>query len=81
MKHYAAKGKAGCVEQKRCRATGHLVGLYHAEQAELEEDLEHPWAVVCEAHGTILRTQSMRLARQHMARPFWCEDCAAEANL
>ncbi len=80
MKRYSAEGLAGCVEQKKCRATGHLMGLYAADQAELEDDPEFPWAVVCEEHGTILRAESMRLARAHMSRPEWCEACSDQLN-
>lgn len=75
MKRYDAHGLAGCVEQKNCRATGNLMGLYAADQAGLEEDREFPWAVVCEQHGTVLRAETLKLARAHMSRPEWCEEC------
>jgi hypothetical protein len=75
MKSYSEGGIAGLVERKRCRATGGEIGLYAAEQAELDDDPTHPWAVVCEKHGTILRAETMKLARAHMSYPEWCEDC------
>lgn len=75
MKRYGAHGLAGCVEQKRCRATGLPIGIYRADQAELEDDPEFPWATVCEEHGTILRAQTLKLARAGATHPEWCDDC------
>lgn len=80
MKRYSAHGLAGCVEQKKCRATGNLMGLYVADQAGLEEDREFPWAAVCEQHGNVLRAQTLKLARAHMSRPEWCDECSDQLD-
>lgn len=80
MKRYSAHGHAGCVEQKKCRATGNLMGLYAADQAALDDDPNFPWAVVCEKHGIILRAETLKLARAHMSRPEWCEECSDQLD-
>lgn len=77
-KRYAANGLAGCVEQRRVRQTGTLVGVYHAEQAGLDPTAG-AWATSCEAHGSILAHASLNLARSHAADPCgWCEQCREE---
>lgn len=75
MKRYNKHGLAGCVDRKLIRATGAPMSIYVADQAELEHDPDYPWAVVCETHGTILRAETLRLARAHMSRPEWCDEC------
>ncbi|MDK9702428.1 MAG: hypothetical protein OEL20_04760 [Sulfuritalea sp.] len=76
---YAFNGLAGCVEQRRSRETGRLVGLYHAEQAHLDAT-PGPWATICEAHGHIVNHRTLALARAHLANPRgWCETCAQDA--
>jgi len=72
---YATDGFVGLVESRRCRATGLEVGLYAAEQAGIESDPEVPWATVCEEHGSVVCHPTLALARSHMARPEWCEEC------
>jgi hypothetical protein len=74
-KQYGVNGLAGCVTQRKTRK-GIFVGLYHAEQAELDIDPESRWVTVCEEHGSILAHPSLRLAHEWLPRPEeWCEDC------
>ena len=75
MKEYAFNNLVGCVIQRRCRSTGLQVGLYHAEQADLDSS-GGPWATICEEHGHIINHDTLALARSHMADPAgWCEAC------
>lgn len=69
--------RAGCVAQQRSRVTGHLYGMYHAEQAGLDP-AAGPWACVCEDHGTILNLSTWHLARTHLPAGEWCEQCQTE---
>jgi len=80
MKRYSKHGLAGCVDRKLIRATGSPMSIYAADQAEFEDDPEFPWAVVCETHGIILRAETLRLARSHMSRPEWCEECSHQLD-
>lgn len=75
MKEYFAKGLAGCVTQRRSRITGHLVGLYHADQADLDSS-GGPWATICEEHGHVVNHPTLAHARSHLGDPTgWCEVC------
>lgn len=79
-KLYDFNGLAGCVVQRRSRTTGHIVGLYEAEQAELDASSGR-WATICEAHGHIVNHDTLRLALSHLGDPAgWCEACMAEEN-
>jgi hypothetical protein len=74
-RQYGHNGLAGCVEQRRSRITGSLVGLYEAGQAGLDEDAGR-WATVCEDHATSVNHATLATARSHMADPsLWCESC------
>jgi hypothetical protein len=75
-KTYSAHGLAGCVQQRRCRATGLYVSIYHATQAGIATDPEHPWATVCQTHCQIAVHNTLALARRHSALPDWCTECA-----
>lgn len=71
-------GLAGCVVQRRSRTTGHVVGLYHAEQAGMDPD-SGAWATVCEEHSSICNHDTLALARAHLGDPtMWCEQCRVE---
>ncbi|MCA8448877.1 hypothetical protein [Burkholderia vietnamiensis] len=71
-------GLAGCVVQRRSRTTGHLVGLYHAQQAGMDP-ASGAWATVCEEHATICNHGTLALARSHLGDPtMWCEACRDE---
>lgn len=75
QKEYDFNGLAGCVVQRKSRTTGHLVGLYHAEQAGLDSSAG-PWATLCEEHGHIINHDTLALARSHLGDPTgWCEPC------
>lgn len=75
-RYYDYNGLAGCVEQRRNRATGFVVGIYQTEQAGMETDAETPWATVCEEHHTICCHGTLALARSHAGDPKgWCEAC------
>ncbi len=76
-KEYETNGLIGCVEQRKCRKTGLLVGLYQSAQAGMEDDPEQPWSTVCEEHGNLVCHATLTLARQALSHPEWCEDCQA----
>lgn len=76
-KQYRYNGLAGCVTQKHSRATGCLIGIYHSKQSGIEDDPELPWAVVCEAHHTLVCTPTLELARQTRSGLDFCDDCCA----
>lgn len=76
-KRYNLHGWAGLVAQHRNRASGTLIGIYHAAQAGLDDDPALPWATVCEEHSTLVLHPTLRLARYHAAVPMWCEYCQA----
>jgi hypothetical protein len=74
-RQYAANGIKGCVEQRRSRKTGLLIGVYHTEQAGMDPDAG-PWATVCESHGQITCHPSLAIAKSHAGDPTgWCEIC------
>lgn len=74
-RQYDFNGLAGCVEQRRSRETGLLVGLYHAEQAGMDPEAG-AWVTVCEVHGQLVNHETLALARSHLANPTgWCEVC------
>lgn len=55
--------------------SGFLVGLYAADQADMD-DSAGPWATVCEEHGHIVNHDTLALARTHLGDPTgWCEPC------
>jgi hypothetical protein len=66
---------AGCVSQRRSRATGTLVGIYRAAQAGLEDDPATPWCVVCEEHHTLACVETLALARASRDPREWCDEC------
>ena len=73
---YEYNGLAGCVVQRRSRATGRLVGLYQSHQAGMESDPALPWSTVCEVHGILVCHSTLALARAHLSDPAgWCELC------
>lgn len=67
------------------RSTGHLIGLYYAEQADLDACISErdtdglPWLTVCEDHSVIVNHRTLELARSLMSVPEeWCQECADE---
>ena len=80
MKYYSHNGLAGCVEQRTTRS-GIRVGLYHSEQAGIEDDPSCRWATVCEEHGTLVCHESLRAAKSWLSHPEdFCELCAENAQ-
>lgn len=79
---YSAHGLAGCVQQRRARSNGRLVGVYHSRQAGIDDDDENaPWSTVCEEHATCMGHLTRALALAHAADPEgWCEDCRDERD-
>jgi hypothetical protein len=77
MKQYEFNGLAGCVVQRRARQTGLFVGIYHNEQAGLDDDEGRaPWSTVCESHGHVISHETLALAKFHAADPKgWCQQC------
>lgn len=77
VRQYGHNGFAGCVTQRRCRATGSLVGVYRNDQAGL--DAAEPWSAVCEDHGIAQAFDRLDLAQDHARNPAeWCAECRAK---
>ena len=75
VQQYSARDRAGCVEVRRNQQTGLEVGVYHAEQADLDP-AGGRWYSVCEEHGVLCSHRNLNLARFHAGAPWgWCEDC------
>lgn len=76
VQEYGFNGLEGCVVQRKSQVTKTLVGVYHAEQAGLDNDPDCVWYSVCEDHGTLVGHRSLRLAKDHAVDPtMWCEEC------
>ena len=71
--------RAGYVASRRSGAAGGYVVIYRAAAQGFDPRDGGPWAVVCEAHGAILRTRSLRDARSAMrdGSASFCDDCRA----
>jgi hypothetical protein len=53
-----------------------LVGIYHADQAGLDNDPATPWFTTCEVHHNCVGHPSLRLAKSHAVNPSgWCQGC------
>ena len=60
------------VLERRCRATGTVVYLEFAPEA----DADQPWQTVCEDHGGVCCHSTRKLAERFLSHPDeWCEDC------
>lgn len=75
-------GEAGYVaERMNPWIPGKKVVIYRAAEQGIESDPSLPWAVVCDAHSTVICDTSERGARLSMKRPDnFCERCAALAE-
>jgi hypothetical protein len=79
VRQYAHNGLAGCVTQRRCRATGSLVSVYRNDQAG--HDCTEPWSAGCEAHGVVQAFDRLDLADGHARNPAeWCDGCRAKVE-
>lgn len=81
-KRYNVGGYAGCVSMHKSRATGTIVLVLHAEQADLDpgdDENPMPWYTVCDKHSTCIGHRTLALAQSHAPFPNeWCEDCQDE---
>ncbi len=77
---YSYGGIAGCVQQRRCRQNGRLIGVYNGAQGDMDTDGGTlPWSTVCEEHGQVIAHPTLALALGHASDPEgWCEQCMAE---
>lgn len=75
VKQYSRNGLKGCVQQFRARATGTLVGVYHAEQAGIAAEPGSPWVTVCEEHSTMVLHSSLAQARKVHDPKAFCDAC------
>ena len=72
--------RAGCVQLRRNRRTGTVVGIYLADEAGLCPE-GGEFITVCEDHGFVCNHESMRLARDHATDPtMWCESCQEDVR-
>ena len=71
--------RAGYVASLRSGPGRRFVVIYRAAKQGLDPRDGGPRAVVCEAHGAILRTASLRAARGAMksGSAEFCDDCRA----
>lgn len=71
--------RAGCVQLRRARSTGTVVGVYDAGPAGLDPEGGR-WNTVCDEHGFVCSHETLATARAFAASPEdWCEPC--QANL
>jgi hypothetical protein len=76
------RSRAGCIQLRRARSTGTLVGVYRAGEAGLEDEPGYPWATVCEEHATLIVHETRALAVSHAAAPEgWCEECGDQTAI
>jgi hypothetical protein len=67
--------RAGCVQLRRCRQTGHLVGVYRSLEAGIESDPDLPWSTVCEEHSTVVCSATRHAAELAASWPDFCDEC------
>lgn len=73
---HGVHGNAGCIQMRRARSTGTMVGVYDSLQAGMETDPSAAWMTVCEEHSSCVGHRTRKLALSHAAEPEgWCEDC------
>ena len=62
------------VERRTNRKTGHKVALYVSDDQAIHADGKY--AVSCEAHSSVVGSDTMREATRLMAHPDeWCDEC------
>jgi hypothetical protein len=67
--------------QRRCRETGHLVGLYDGITEGMDTDAGR-WQTVCEEHGWIISHEKYSTALSWLSHPLeWCDECQREKGL
>ena len=61
-----------CIQQRRARSTGALIGVYHDPEA----NYDFPWITMCETHDSVTFHRLQTEATEHAAIPeAWCEEC------
>jgi len=70
----------GLAQMRKARETGTYVGVYQAQDAGLESDVEAGrWATVCEEHSSLVLHATKTAALSFASVPTqWCEDCREE---
>lgn len=69
---------AGLIDYRVRRDSGHVVGVYDGEAAEMDTDAGR-WQTVCEEHGTVISHATRAIACSHARSPLdWCEPCRDE---
>jgi hypothetical protein len=77
VREYDTDGLAGLVVRRRSRDTGHLYGIYRADQAGLDTS-GGPWVTICEDHNTICNHPTLDEARYQAPSGDWCDACRRE---
>jgi hypothetical protein len=76
--HPETADNAGLIRTVRSRQTGHLVSLYRAAAAGIENDPDPAlrYAMVCEAHAGVVCVESQARGLAELPRPNgWCPTC------
>lgn len=69
---------AGLRQYRRARSTGHVIGVYDGEAADMDT-FAGRWQTLCEDHGNVISHETLELARQHATQPEeWCDECGTE---
>lgn len=75
------RSRKGCLQLRRSRATGTLVGLYRSAEGDMEVDPELPYTTVCEDHSTLVSHRTLADARANLGHPEgWCDACRGEPD-
>lgn len=69
---------AGYVSSRRNKINGHWATIYRADDAALDAGGER-YAVVCEAHSSVVGQSSITKARHFTKYPEHCEECMKDA--
>lgn len=73
---YNAKGICGCIQERKCRASGTTIQVLHVEQAGFDKDDEdYSYVTICLDHGFLVYHQTLSKAIDHAAYPEWCAEC------
>lgn len=72
--------RGGCRKLAIAQSSGALVGLYRAEEADMDP-AGGPWVVLCETHGYLDNHATLRGAKSWlMDTEEWCNDCRQLAH-
>lgn len=74
-KQYSFNNIPGCVDQRINKKTKLIIGLYRADQANMDNQ-RGQWVAKCETHGSTMVYETLSEAREQILMPsFWCSDC------